>query len=408
MKQLIFVIASFGIIPLLNKTKISLGVKIIITALVISILSGLAPAVIFGNFLRVFEKPASVEILLIVGIVGIINAIMSEYGLLDKIVSDLSATIKNTRALFMLLPALVGLLAVPGGAIMSAPFIMSIGEQTGMPVPRRAALNLIYRHISLFIMPYAQANLIVQAFFPEINIYKIICVNSIFFLTICAFSYFLYLRDIPAEKNTAPMPAKERAAKLRSLAVNLSPIYIGIVLNILSGIRFSVCLTASVAILYFLGPRKGFVKLLFGSISVNLILSMAAVFFVQETVLSLEELTGLFSAMFYSGAYSLLVILFVSLFFGTITGLMAPSLGILLPLISSLGLNGNEILPYLYFVYCSAFCGYFFSPLHMCQVLTNDYMSLKISELWKEYRLLIPFIIALLGISFFILKLVFV
>ena len=407
MKQFFFVAVSFGIIPLLNKIKISLGVKIIITALVISTLNGFTPDIIFGNFLRIFKNKTSVEVILIVGIVGIINAMMNEYCLLDKIVSDLSAIVKNTRILFVLMPALVGLLSVPGVAIMSAPFVMSLGEQIGMSKPRRAAVNLIYMHMSLFIMPYTSVNLIVQASLPETNIYKFIGVNSIFLIVICLFSYFLYLSDIPVEKNIARVSRKEIFTKIKSLAVNFSPIYVCIVLNILLRLRFSVCLTASIVILYFLGPKKGFVKLLFKSIGINLILSITAIFFVQETILSLEELIGFFSAMFYSGAYSLFAIFFATIFLAATTGLASAALGVVLPLIASLGLSGNEILPYVYLVFCAAFSGYFFSPLHMCQILTNNYIDVKTGELWKEYRHLVPFWAVFLGISFFVLKLIF-
>ena len=408
MKQFILVAVSFGIIPVLNKTKISHGVKIAITALVISVLNGLAPNIIFDNFLRIFKNRASVEVLLVVGIVGIINALMSKYGLLEKIVSDLSAIIKSIRILFILMPALIGLLAVPGGAAMSAPLVMGLGEQINMPKTRRAAVNLVFRHTGLFLLPYASCNLLVQAFFPEINIYKFIGVNSMFLSAMCVFSYFIYLSDIPVEKSAVPVPRKEVWTKIRSLAVNLSPIYAGVVINMLLGFRFSVCLTASIAILYFIGPRKRFVGLLFKSIDLNLVLSIVAIFFVQETILSLEELSRLFSAMFYSGAYSFFAISFAALFLGIITGLALPPLGVFLPLVASLGLNENAILPYVYLVFCSAFCGYFFSPLHMCQVLTNNYIGVKTDELWKEYKQLFPLLIVFLGVSFFVFRLIFV
>ena len=407
MEQFIIVAASFGVIPLLNKTKISLGVKILITVLLISVLNGLTPDIIFSNFLRIFKNRASTEVILIVGIVGIINAVMSKYGLLEKIVSDLSAIIKNTRILFILMPSLVGLLTIPGGAIMSAPFVMSLGEQTNMSKPRRAAVNLIYRHMSSFIMPYAGGNLLLQAFFPEISIYTFIGVNSIFLLATWTFSYFLYLRDIPVEKNAAAVPREELSAKIKSLAINLSPIYIGIVLNIISGVRFSVCLTASIVILYFLGSKKGFAVLLLKSIDTKLILTMIAIFFVQETIFSLDGLIGFFSDMFHAGLYSLFAILFASFFFGTVTGLIIVPLGVVLPLIASLGLNANEIPPYVYFVFCSAYLGYFFSPLHMCQILTNNYVGVKNVELWKEYKYLVPFIFVFLWVSFFVLQFVF-
>jgi len=220
------------------------------------------------------------------------------------------------------------------------------------------------------------------------------------------FSYFFYLHDIPVEKSTVAMPRKEMSTKIKNLAVNLSPIYAGLVLNILLGLRFSVCLTVSIVILYFLGPKKGFVKLLFKSIGVKLILTMVAIFFVQQTILSLDELIGFFTAMFHSGAYSLFAILFATLFFVAVTGHMAASVAVVLPLVASLDLSVNEILLYVYFMFCPAFCGYFFSPLHMCQILTTDYIGVTLSELWKEYIYLILFLIVFFIVSFFALRLI--
>jgi len=408
MQQLILVVACFGIIPLLSRTKISFGVKLFITMFLVSALNGLTPGMVFDNFLGIFRSPASVEVILVVSIIGIINGLMNKYGIFDKIVSDLSAITKNVKILFIFLPSFIGLLTMPGGAVMSAPFISNLGEQVGMPKPRRAAVNLIFRHSGMYFMPYSGANLLLHAFFPEISIYKFIGMNSIFLFGMWIYAYFLYLHDIPVEKSVPTVPREETFAKIKSLAVNLSPIYICIALNILLGLRFSVCLIASIAIIYFLGPRKGFVKLLFKSIDKNLILAMVAIFFVQQTVLSLDGLIGFFSAMFHSGGYSLLAILLVSVFFGMITGVIMAPFGVILPLVASLGLSENELMAYVYFIFATGFCGYFFSPLHLCQVLTNNHMGVTTCELWKEYRYFVLFTVVFLGVSFFVIRMIFV
>lgn len=50
-----------------------------------------------------------------------------------------------------------------------------LGEQVGISKTRRAILNLVYRHIAMFVMPYANGILLVLALTDGgINIYHLI------------------------------------------------------------------------------------------------------------------------------------------------------------------------------------------------------------------------------------------
>ena len=77
----------------------------------------------------------------------------------------------------------------------------------------------------------------------------------------------------------------------------------------------------------------------------------------------------------------------VSMFFGYITGYPTSALAITLPLLSMMEMSSNSLHVYVYFLLTASFAGYFYSPLHLCQVLTLGEMKVGTLELYKEYKL---------------------
>lgn len=68
--------------------------------------------------------------------------------------SLLALTPGGKRSVFAIVPALFGLSPVPGGALLSAPFLEKAGG--GRP-EERAAVNVWFRHVLLFFYPMSSA-----------------------------------------------------------------------------------------------------------------------------------------------------------------------------------------------------------------------------------------------------------
>ena len=101
-----------------------------------------------------------------------------------------------------------------------------------------------------------------------------------------------------------------------------------------------------------------------------------------------------------------LFVIFVTL--PWLTGFLSASatsaIGITLPLLlPALTLSSNP-LPYVMLMYSSAFMGYLVSPLHLCQVLTLEYFKVKISELYREYKVVIPLTFVVSLVVFFLVR----
>lgn len=407
MYQLLSVIISFLLIPILIRKKVKLSYTLLITAGVLGLLSGIGLNAIGSSISSLVRNNSSLETILTVLMVSVLGGLMKHYGILDKVVSTMVLVIRNKKNILMIVPALMGLLVIPGGAMLSAPFVNEIGEDLDIPAPRRAAVNLIFRHIAMFILPYSTAILVVLAAMPQIDYPRFILYNLIFVTIIIATGYVMFLKDIKVEKSP---PVKNLFNNILKLMIYISPIYMSVIINMITGWPFYITLISSIIIVYFLSDKKNFFKITFDSISWTTLLTIAAVLIIKDMILNMEGLLAVFNSMFNgsNGFISMLIIFFISsIFFGFITGNIVGALAIVLPMVSQLDLTENMLYIYTFFVYGSSFLGYYFSPLHLCQVFTLDIMGVTTGELYKEYRVYAPTILILLIIAVFVLKMIF-
>lgn len=146
----------------------------------------------------------------------------------------------------------------------------------------------------------------------------------------------------------------------------------------------------SIFIVYLLSSKKDFFKTAWESINYNTIFVIISILILKDIILQLEGMLDIIRGVLISvdGVLSVLFLfMVVSLFFGFITGYPTASLALTLPLLTMMNLTINELYIYVFFINAVAFMGYFYSPLHLCQVLTLGEMKVSTGELYKEYRL---------------------
>lgn len=408
MWQLMAVFISFLMIPLLIRLKVKLSYTLTITGLFLGIISGIGFEKFIGSIASLVTDQSSLNTILTVMMVSILGGLMKEYGFLDKIVEYLQQLIKDKKNILMIVPAMIGVLTIPGGAMLSAPFVYDIGEELDVKPSKRAAINLVFRHLSMFILPYSTAILLVVSAFPELDVLKFVGLNLIFVAAIVIIGNFVLLRDVESQKSES---RKDIGKNLLNLALYTSPIYICVIVNAITGWPFYVTLFASVLIVYIVGNKKDFLKVAIKSLNWQTVLTIAAVLLMKAVILNMEDLLGLFNLLFSktNNFFSVLLVLFVSgLFFGLITGSNMPPMAIMLPMIAQLNPSSEMLYVYIYFATASSFFGYYFSPLHLCQLFTLDIMKVSPGELYKEYRPYAGLLLVALFVSTYVVRLVLV
>lgn len=403
--QIILFLAVFAAMPLWKKLKINFSFSLIISAVIISFIFGITPQKTVSNFLRVFTTYAQIRSVIIVTLIGSLGVLMKKYGFLGKVNEALIAVISGKKKVMMVLPAVVGLLSVPGGAQLSAPFVDELGEDLRVDKNIRCAINLVWRHIASFLVPTSNMIIVLIAAAPQINIYFLILLNLGFVAFMHTFSYLLYVKDIKEVKSD--IDKTEIPHYLRQLLIYLSPIYMIIVFNAVFKIELIISVLLSFVIIFLMCGRndvKDYIKTFAGGLKLKTVVMMVGLFFVQNTIKSADVLIDGFAYIFANshGMVLAMAIFVFAVIISVTTGLSYTSIGVIMPMVVSLGLSTTQLTIYAFFVICCTFVGYFFSPLHLCQLLTIQSMGCQPIDVYKQYAKLAPALSVCAFVLFFI------
>lgn len=140
--------------------------------------------------------------------------------------------------------------------------------------------------------------------------------------------------------------------------------------------------------------KKTFLRNLWKGISFSTLFMLIGVYFIQNLIQNLDQVMSGVVWLFQnsSGFGILLVISAASLLFGLTTGLSLVPIGIILPLVATLPMDPTLKLLYTFFVFIWSFMGYYYSPLHLCQLLTIKYMGCAAWPVYKEHLKIIPWL----------------
>lgn len=142
---------------------------------------------------KIIYTLADLSILLLalaMGVIPMIGGTMNESGQMGDLVNNLRI---GRKGLMALSPAIMGLLPMPGGALLSAPILEKGGE--GVANDLKVAINDWFRHLFVMIYPLSSA-LIASAKITNLNVY----IAALFLLPTFAFALFLgyifYVRKV--------------------------------------------------------------------------------------------------------------------------------------------------------------------------------------------------------------------
>lgn len=390
--QLFAVILAIVCIPVLMTRKIPVGPTLIILGALAGLIGRLGMATIFKALTDIFTVFPTLSSVLVVVEIGMLSVLMSHYGILNRAEDALKRMIPSARAIIMFMPALVGVLQVPGGAALSAPFVNTLGREMGLTPAQRSNVNVICRHVVMLLLPFSTSMIIVYSLVPDASIFRLGLLNLGFVILMQLSCYILLLR----KTKRIEMPAVTGAERLKALGefvLCMLPVYLVIVLNKVFKLSYAAALPFSILVVFIMGDKKEFLRQMWRSVSLNLATMIIGVYFFQNIVSSSKDLLRLFESLIggQSQWVFLALMAVVATVFGIATGLMYLPLGVLVPIAMSLAYESEtQRLIALSYTFCWCFIGYFFSPIHLCQLMSDQETGCTVGE---RYRVYIPFLI---------------
>lgn len=202
---LISFVASVAILLIVARKDLSLA--LVSGALFLGLMT-LTPDVAAKTIAGALVTPEYLYLSFAMALFPVLGALLQHAGGLDTLVESIHI---GKKAFMAGAAALIGMLPVPGGALLSAPLVKKAAE--GVDNETSFAINIWFRHVLILIYPLSPA-LIVPASIASISVYKAIPYLFPFFLLMCALGYVFLLRGIGGDSSKKGIDIKRLRAPL--------------------------------------------------------------------------------------------------------------------------------------------------------------------------------------------------
>ncbi|MCK4888602.1 MAG: DUF401 family protein, partial [Candidatus Aminicenantes bacterium] len=327
-----------------------------------------------------------------------ITMIQKQEKMFDQLLSSLRSILRNNKIVSMAAPSIIGLLPMPGGALVSAPLVEKTTEKMAMSGEFKTFLNYWFRHIWEFVWPIYAGLLLFEAM-SGIPLKKIILAQAPY--TILNIISGVIILSLYMRKNNIPNLRLKNTSTIKRTAADflwgIWPVLIIIILFFALSVPLYISLVLTSVLLTLIKKirLKNIMKMLFSPLMGKTMLLITSVLVFQR-IIYLSNVFGSAASGQISFSFLIFLCFLISFSIGFLTGVntayIAISYPILLPLIQHLP-NFFDLSIYIYVI---GFSGILLSPVHLCLVLTNEYFN---SNLLKVYKYLFPPVFLLMILS---------
>ena len=394
MNELLYLLVSFGVIIGFIRLKINIGVSIFLGSLLLGVLFGLGPKKLLTSLYISSTEWSTVRLILIIVSIMALTGIFSQIGylkLMEKATKDLFPNEKYSLAA---LPALIGLLPMPAGALVSAPMIETIADKLNVSPERKTIINYWFRHIWEHSWPMYQAIIIASAIL-DITVREFSTKMFSLTLVMILVGYLFFLRPIKSQED------ENRNTKegLKLFLKSTYPIMVIILISIVLG--YDMVYGAFIGFLSALIPhfnRINHKELVKYALQPKIIFLLLSVMYFNK----LLEVTGAVEALpktiIELNLPVVLVIGLTPFLIGLMTGISFAYVGMAFPLLLPFFTGFDKIA----LAYLSGYVGMLFSPVHLCLVFSAEYYNADLGKVYKAMLIpgLVLFLLGVVYISF--------
>ncbi len=382
------------VIIIVNKTRTT-WLAMMVGSFVAALGTGLSLEAAFKIALNVLQSFSALALITTVVLIKSLGNIMEKAGLIYRMICSLQMAIKNPRVIVAVIPALLGLLPIPGGAYMSAPLIEKAGSKIQLPANNFIAANIIFRHIVYFVFPLYPPLILLQSF-SDISVYKVIGFCFLPMLICAALGYYYIL---PRNSSVINKHQGNSLESWKEFSVASFPLTILVVTAIIFNNFLFAAILAVVVVLLFqrLISKDSFKNNVITAIKEldwKLALTVLGILLFQRYIEAAGALTYIAGILTNQGVPINALLLIVSFITGLLTGSTLGAVGIVLSIFIPLFSNHPNLVAVVSLAYIFTMMGYIVSPLHLCLILTQDYFK---GNLKRVYQLMA---VPLLGLLF--------
>ncbi len=394
----IAIIVAIAFLVLLLYRRVNLGIVLNAAALLLAVLA-LDWATIPGVIYEATADPLTISVVLATFVIMMLSQLYKETGVVNTLSASISKLLNNPKAVMSILPAVIGLLPVAGGALTSAPLVDLEAEKLKIKQERKAYINLWFRHTIFPVYPLSQP-LIVAAALTSVAMPLIILRQIPVVIVMVVMGFIVGFWKIKTPRNAATMTTDRKGnSNMRRFLVSFSPILFAIIvnialnsaevpfvtpdeLNVLQGFNVLIATLAGLFLLIFISRPSAevFVKPLHGWGIYGITLAAYGAFLLRETM-DKAGISLIFRNFISNGTIDLILLLtVVPAVLGMLTGSPLGGASIGISILTGIVAFSPKIAA---LIYISAYLGYTVSPTHLCFAFTAKYFECPMGNMYK-------------------------
>ena len=335
--------------------------------------------------LETFIDPVTLTLVFASFFISLLSMLYKETGLVDDLTRSLGGFIKNSKIIVSLLPAVIGLMPVAGGALMSAPMVDTEADKLGLDEPKKTFINIWFRHAIIPVYPVSQF-LILTAVLTQTSIDALILRQVFVVIVMIVVGYFLVLRKTQETQIDNIKTQATPKSNLKGLLYSFLPIIITVVLAALLNVNIAIATFAGVATILVITKTKAatFPKILKNKAVWEVTLATFGALLLKNVTLT-SGASEIISNTLANTNLNIIIILSIipaalGFLMGSPMGAIALSVPILAETVTFIPKTASLL-------YISAYLGYLIAPTHLCLVFTAQYFKSSISS---SFKYLIP------------------
>lgn len=329
---------------------------------------------------------ATLELVFVVGLVTLLSWLLKDLGFLEHLLDSLTSILGSAKIAVIFIPALIGIFPVMGGAAISAPLVDVLGDKLGLSKLIKTSVNMVFRHSVYYFSPFT-SSLILLAGLTKIELLVLIKYMSPLGVISIVSGYYLYLHGAK-EKELDSKIGSRSFDNFKKLLFYGAPLFISLALFVLFNLSLLISLSIGLLVALFwgkfLGKKVELKKTIREGPDYYLMLGIAGIMIFRFFLADLKSLVILFSELLKMGVPLYLLFIIFPFVIGWVSASFSITIGLTVPFLFPLLSPDTNPALYAVLLYASGFFSYFISPIHLCQIVSNNFFGIRPIDAYKK------------------------
>jgi hypothetical protein len=397
MIDLLKLLLILGLTVVLLMRKWDLGLVLLLNTALVAVLFGYPVLDWVRSIVGGLIAADTVMLIGSVFLVLVLAEMMRRTGASDDLVASLQVLVPDPRWTLALMPLMIGLLPMIGGAMFSAPMVNEVGSRLELRPERKTFINYWFRHAMEYVFPL-YSSLLMMAALLGISVFEFVRVS--WPLTFVALAGGVLWGLVGIRRQDRTSAERDRPAAWRAFLRSTWPLLLVVLAVVMFKLNMVLSLMGVLALFVVVrkvGPDQ-WLNALRRSFPLNTFSALAGVMIFKHVMEDAGAVNQIPQALSSLGLPAMFVAFVVPLIAGLLTGTAAATLALSVPLVAPLLAGGPmDALTAGLWLFVAGFSGVLLSPLHLCLALTKEYFRASWGPIYSR---IVPSVALVVAVAF--------